>query len=93
MENAVPQWCVDAVVSLMDGILDESLVLGFADPGRHDVAAVVGGKVVHAVGQIRRPTVAFLHGRPQVVGHDKAGNSTEVLQRCSNGIQKVLNAL
>ena len=80
-------------VGLVDGILDQSLVLGLANSRGLCHTQIVVGKVVHACSQVRFVGIGLLDRRFQIVRHQYLRDTSEKLQSPDRGHQKLLYPL
>ena len=72
---------------------DLGLVAWLGHARGHDHAAVVGGQLGIGCRDLGLVAVGLLHAGLQVVGHDKLGGTTEVLEGPRVGIEEALRAL
>ena len=80
-------------VGLVDGILHQGLVLGFANSRGLCHTQIVVGQIVHAGCKVRLIGIGPLDRRLQIVRHQYLRDTSEKLQSLDRGHQKLLYPL
>lgn len=93
VEDTVAQRRVDMPVHLVDGILDQGLVLRFPDSRGQRHAHVVVCQVVHSLAQVWFVAVRLLYGGLQVVRHKYPRHASEERQGPDGRIEELFDSL